>query len=133
MQVSRLTRSPSALLAPRSPGWWVELTGIAHLGFSAVKFRRELAEIGRAGLVDAVPLKGPRAAAFWFTIAAPAMWTSGAMLRSAEDSGDLRAQRIGGTALAAIGVTGAAAMPSSGFWALIATGIAAARRGSGRR
>jgi hypothetical protein len=130
MLVSRSTRSSSVLLAPRSPGWWVELTGIAHLGFSAVKFRRELTEIGRAGVVDAVPLKGPRATAFWFTIAAPAMWTSGAMLRSAEDSGDLRAQRVGGAALAATGLVGVAAIPSSGFWALIATGIAAARRGS---
>lgn len=118
--------APSAL---RSPGWWVQFTGVGHTLFSVVVFKDELAEIYRAGLIDEVPLKGPRATAFWFTVAGPFMWAAGKLLRSAEASGDLPAQRTAGAAIAATGLVGAAAMPSSGFWLLVATGFAALRRG----
>jgi len=119
--------------ALRSPGWWVQFTGIGHGIFTAVIFKDELAEIGRAGFIDAVPMKGHRATAFWFLFATPAMWVSGTLLRSAERSGDLKAQRAAGSVIATTGVIGAAAMPVSGFWLLVFTGLAALRRGLKRR
>lgn len=43
---------------------------------------------------------------------------------------ELAIDETAGAALAVTGAVGAAAAPTSGFWALLATGVAAVRRGA---
>ncbi len=93
-----------------------------------VLYRRPLAEIARDGLVTSVPDVGDRATAFWFMGVAPTLWLGGRLLRSAESHGDAAAQRTVGGVLAVTGVVGAAAMPLSGFWGVLAVGISSLRR-----
>lgn len=105
------------------------MVGAVHVGVGVALYRTELAEIARAGVVNAVPDRGGRATAFWFLAPAPALWLGGRLLRSAEANDDHAAQRAAGVALTATGLACAAAMPASGFWALTAVGVAALRRG----
>lgn len=111
-----------------SPGWWLQFLGYAHAGVGAVLYRDPLADIARDKVFRSVPDHGDRATAFWFTVAAPALWLGGRLLRSAESAGDLDGQRAAGSVLTATGLVGAAAMPLSGFWGVAAVGIAALRR-----
>lgn len=115
-----------------TPGKWLQIIGVTHGAIGAVLYRDALGDIGRAKVVGTVPDHGERATAFWFMMASPAMWVGGLLLRSAEDSGDLPAQRVAGTVLALTGLAGTAAMPKSGFPALAAVGLTAVRRGLAR-
>lgn len=117
----------------RSPGWWLQFLGAAHVAVGVVLYRRPLAEIARKGVVASVPDLGDRATAFWFMAAAPTLWLGGRLLRSAEAHGDVAAQRAAGRLLAVTGAVGSAAMPASGFWGVVAVGVAALRRSAGRR
>lgn len=112
----------------RSPGWWLQRLGIMHAGTGIVLYRDILADIVGDKLVRSVPDRGDRATAFWFTIAAPTLWLGGRLLRSAESADDLGAQRAAGSVLIVTGLAGTAAMPFSGFWALVGVGIGALRR-----
>jgi hypothetical protein len=114
----------------RSPGWWLQVLGVAHAGVGAGLYREALGDIARSTLVGSVPDRGDRATAFWFMAASPLLWLSGRLLRSAESAGDLGAQRAAGSVLTAAGVIGSAAMPRSGFWGVTATGLLALRRSS---
>lgn len=111
-----------------TPGRWLQVVACAHAAVGIATYRRSYAEIARDGVVDTVPDHGERAAAFWFLAAAPALWLIGRLMRSAERSGDTDAQRAAGGVLVALGTAGAAVMPRSGFWAVVAIGIAALRR-----
>ena len=111
----------------RSPGWWLQLIACGHAAVGTVVYRDALAGIVRDKVFRAVPDRGDRATAFWFMAAAPSLWITGRLLRSAEAMGDVRGQRIAGGVVAGLGLTGATAMPISGFWALAAVGFAAAR------
>lgn len=113
----------------RSPGWWLQLIGLAHAGVGVVLHREPLAEIIKARVIGTVPDRGDRATAFWFLVVAPTSWVAGRLLASAELTGDLAAQRQAGAVLTVVGVAGAAAMPVSPFWSLIAVGVSAVRRG----
>jgi hypothetical protein len=113
---------------PTSPGWWLQVIGVAHAGVGIALHRGEYAALWRDGFIGQVPDRGDRAAAFWFMAAAPALWTIGRLLRSAELAEDADAQRYAGAMLTGLGLTGSAAMPESGFWAVGATGLAALRR-----
>lgn len=113
----------------RSPGWWLQFLGVAHAAVGAVVYRAALGDIARARVVSSVPDHGDRATAFWFVTAAPVLWLGGRLLRSAESTGDVAAQRAAGTVLTVTGAVGSVAMPSvNGFWAVTAVGIAALRR-----
>ncbi len=112
----------------RSPGWWLQCLGMTHGVVGVVLYRQPLTEIARDRIVGSVPDLGDRATAFWFAAVAPTLWLGGRLLRSAETSGDAAAQRAAGTVLTAAGLLGSAAMPASGFWGVVAVGIAAVRR-----
>ncbi|GAB2607767.1 hypothetical protein GCM10027168_45840 [Streptomyces capparidis] len=112
----------------RSAGRWLQVVGIGHGAIGAVIYRDVLADIARGKLVNSVPDRGDRAAAFWFMAAAPALWMGGRLLRSAEEHGDIPAQRAAGAVLTAVGVTGTAAMPKGGFPALVGIGGLLLRR-----
>jgi hypothetical protein len=126
----RSSRAPTRLI---SPGWWLQVIGVAHAGVGVVLHREPLAEIVRAKVIGSVPDRGDRATAFWFLAVAPLSWIAGRLLRSAEVAGDLPAQREAGAVLTAVGVAGAAVMPVSPFWSLIAVGLHAVRGSRGRR
>lgn len=106
----------------RSAGHWLQVVSIGHGAIGAVIYRDVLADLAREKLLNSVPERGDRAAAFWFMAAAPALWMGGRLLRSAEEHKDVPAQRAAGTVLTAVGVTGTAAMPKSGFPALVGLG-----------
>ena len=116
----------------RSPGWWLQFLGAAHAAVGVVLYRQPLAEIAREGVVASVSDRGDRATAFWFMAAAPTLWLGGRLLRSAESNGDLAAQRAAGRVLAVTGAVGSAVMPVSGFWGVVAVGVASLRRSAGR-
>lgn len=125
---------PSALATrASSPGWWLQVIGLAHAGVGVVLHREPLVEIVRAKVIGTVPERGDRATAFWFLVVAPTSWIAGRLLRSAELTGDLSAQRQAGAVLTAVGVTGAAVMPISPFWSLIAVGVGAIRASRRRK
>ena len=117
---------------PRSwpPSAWLKLTGVAHALIGLVSFRGTLSGIVRDRLLRGTgPEHGESATAFWFLVLAPTAWTAGRLLRSAEEAGDLDAQRVTGRVLAATGLAGGVALPRSGFWALLGIGLATLRRG----
>jgi hypothetical protein len=117
----------------RSPGWWLQLLGVAHACVGVVVYHDALTDIATAGVINSVPDRGDRATAFWFMTAAPTLWLGGRLLRSAESAGDLAGQRAAGAVLTAAGLVGTAVMPVSGFPAVAAVGSAAVRRSVVRR
>src|SRR5918997_7099034 len=112
----------------RSPGTWLERIAVAHAAVGLTLYRAPLAEIVRDRVIGTVSDHGERATAFWYMIGAPLLWISGRLLCRAEANDDAIAQRYAGSMLVAAGATGAAAMPVSGFWAVVAVGIGALRR-----
>ncbi len=104
-----------------------------HAVVGLVLYRQPLAQMARDGFVHSVPDLCDRATAFWFMAAAPTLWLSGRLLRSAESLGDLAARRAAGGVLTVTGVVGSAVMPTSGFWGVVAVGISSLRRGTRRR
>ena len=117
----------------RSPSWWLQFLSVAHVGVGAIRYRVALGDIARRRLLNSVSASADNAAAFWFMAVAPALWVSGRLLRSAEASGDLDAQRAAGAVLTAVGVVGSSAIGRrpSGFWGVTAVGIALLRRSTG--
>lgn len=106
---------------------------IAHAGVGMALYRDVLVDITGRTLVASIPDRGDKATAFWFMVGGPTLWLGGRLLRSAESSDDLSAQRAAGVVLTATGAIGAAAMPLSGFWAVAAVGVGALRRGMHRQ
>jgi hypothetical protein len=107
-------------------------TGIGHNLIGAWLYRRQLAGMMHDGLVDAVEnprLHGQersrRETALWFLMSGGAFMTLGAGLRRSS-AGDGAIRPIA-TGMTAMGVVGAVVMPKSGFWLLLAQGVAALR------
>lgn len=111
-----------------SAGHWLQVVGVSHAAIGAVIYRDVFADMVRGNLLNSVPDRGDRAAAFWFMAAAPTLWMGGRLLRSAEEHEDIPAQRAAGVVLTAVGMTGTAAMPKSGFPALVGIGGLLLRR-----
>lgn len=121
--------------AVRRVGDAVIATGALHNALGAWLYRRPLAAIARDRGFNAVSAarlpaeeRDRREAAFWFLISGTAFAVIGAALRNTDDD----AVAALGPAIAAIGAVGAAAMPVSGFWLLIAEGVAATRAARNR-
>ena len=106
----------------------MQFLGAAHAVVGGAVYGRALADIADNRLIKTVPVHGDRATAFWFMNLSPALWLGGRLLRSAETSGDLNAQRAAGSVLAITGLVGAAAIPVSGFWGVAAVGVGAFHR-----
>ncbi|MGC9439408.1 DUF6463 family protein [Streptomyces sp. WG5] len=112
----------------RSAGRWLQVVGTGHGVLGAVIYRDVLVDMARDGLIDSVPDRGDRAAAFWFMAAAPALWLGGRLLQAAEEHEDIPAQRAAGVVLTVVGATGTVMMPKSGFPALAGIGGLLLRR-----
>lgn len=122
---------------PLSPGNAVALLGVGHAAWGVVAYRRPLLELLRSGPLDAIgdgifrtdEADGPRAAAFWFLLAAPLMTLTGYLAESALRRGDRQTVVVAGRAIVGIGVAGTAVIPRSGFPAAIASGLWLTSRG----
>ena len=115
-------------------------TGVLHNLLGGYLYRRQLAGMARDGLFnsasDAVlgTVDGERRhTAFWFLMAGLAFITIGASIRRGAATGERIAPRLG-PGMTVMGALGAASMPVSGFWLLLAEGVTATvlRRRSAR-
>jgi hypothetical protein len=105
-------------------------TGVAHNLLGTWLYRSQLAGILRDGVVDVVESprvdsaeRQRRATALWFLMSGAAFATLGAALRRTR-AGDRAVAPIA-SGMTAMGVVGATVLPRSGFWLLIAEGLAA--------
>jgi hypothetical protein len=89
---------------------------LAHAAVGAVFYRRELGSIVRAGVVAAVPYRGPKATAFWFLVPSPLLWMAARLVSGAEESGDAEALRSVHRLGLASSLVCVVCMPISGFW-----------------
>lgn len=114
-----------------APGRLLQVVALGHGAIGLWTYRdvlagtaREVRARGPRALVGAVPDRGDRATAFWFLVAAPALWSVGRTLRTGD--------RAAGGVLAATGVVGTVLMPG-GFPAVAVLGAWAALAPARRR
>ncbi len=100
-------------------------TGVGHALVGIALFPEPLAAIVRDGFVNAVDSQLDRGLAFWFMILTPVCVGLGSCLNHAVARGDEGLLRIIGWTILVIGGLGAAAIPVSGFWILIALALPA--------
>ena len=103
----------------------LQVVAVGHAAIGVRQYRdvlagaaRDVRERGPGAVVGAVGDRGDRATAFWFLVAAPALWTVGRSVTPGD--------RAAGGVLAALGVAGSVLMPSSGFPVIAALGAWAA-------
>ena len=114
-----------------SPGQALMLLGLGHAAWGLVAYREPLGEIVRAGVVGSVGdgifdtehSRGPRAAAFWFLLAAPIVAVLGYLTEAASRAGNARAVRVSGGTVLGLGVLGTAVIPRSGFPVTVPLGL----------
>ncbi|KUH99107.1 DUF6463 family protein [Mycobacterium sp. IS-3022] len=106
-------------------------TGALHDALGGYLYRKQLAGMARDGLLNSASdarlgtVDGERRhTAFWFLIGGLAFITMGASIRRSGASGEPIAPALG-PGMTAMGAIGAAVMPVSGFWLLLAEGLAA--------
>jgi hypothetical protein len=122
--VSRLDRLPD-------DGRLLQVVAVAHTLVGAVFYRQELRQIGRDGIVAAVPYRGPKATAFWFLVPSSLLWIVAGLVRRAEETGDAEALRAAHRFGLSSAIVAVVCMPISGFWAWVAIslrGLVQARR-----
>jgi uncharacterized protein DUF6463 len=116
----------------RLPGRLLMVTGIGHAVVGLLLFHHALSAIVDDGLVNTVGRNQfDREAAFWFLLFSPICVALGQLVNHAIARGDRRVLRILGGHLLAIAIVGAAIMPISGFWIVMAIAplvLQAARR-----
>ncbi|MDD7937159.1 DUF6463 family protein [Actinomycetospora lutea] len=102
-------------------GRLLQVVALGHAAIGAWIYRDVVAGVARdvrvggpRALVGVVPDRGDRATAFWFLVAAPALWTLGRSLTPGD--------RVAGGVLAATGVAGSVLMPAGGWPAVAAIG-----------
>ncbi len=112
-------------------GRLLQIIACGHVAVGSALYRKELREIGRDGILGAVPYRGPKATAFWFLFPSPLLWMLGRLLGRAEAAGDaemLRSVSRLGVLCAPVAI---ACVPLSGFWGWLAVslrGLREARR-----
>jgi hypothetical protein len=102
------------------PGRWLQVVAVGHAAVGAWLYRdvladaaRDVRERGPAAVLGVVPERGDRSTAFWFLVAAPALWGLGRNLAPGD--------RVAGGVLAATGVAGSVLM-GGGFPAVAVLG-----------
>ena len=106
----------------RHVGQLLIAVGAGPLVVGAILFHAPLAAIFHDGFVNTVPLGADfdRQAAFWFLFASPVTFLLGHLTNRALARQDAQLVRVVGQNLLGMGVVGAAVMPLSGFWLLLA-------------
>jgi hypothetical protein len=113
-------------------GLLLRALAIAHALVGLVFFREEIGSIRGAGIVAAVPHRGPRATAFWFLVPSPLVWVVGRLLSRAEAAGDWDAVRRAHRVSLASAALAVACMPLSGFWGWLVISARGLWRARGR-
>ena len=115
----------------RRLGEAVIATGVVHNVLGGYLYRRQLAAMARDGLLNSASdarlstVDGERRhTAFWFLMGGLAFITLGASIRRSAATGEPVAPALG-PGMTAMGALGATVMPVSGFWLLLAEGVAA--------
>jgi hypothetical protein len=119
-----------------SPGYALMLLGFGHAVWALVAYGEPLHEILRArvvrsvgdGIFDTDHDRGPRAAGFWFLLAAPLVAVDGYLTESALAAGNRRAATISGLTTLGLGLVGTTVIPRSGFPVAIPLGYWLLRR-----
>lgn len=103
----------------------LQVVAVGHAVIGVQQYRdvladaaRDVRERGPGAVVGAVGDRGDRATAFWFLLAAPALWTVGRTVTPGD--------RGAGAVLTALGVAGSVLMPTSGFPVIAGLGAWAA-------
>lgn len=103
----------------------LQVVAVGHAAVGVQQYRDVLADVARdvrergpGAVVGAVGDRGDRATAFWFLLAAPALWTVGRTVTPGD--------RAAGGVLTALGVAGSVLVPTSGFPVIAALGAWAA-------
>ena len=123
-----------------SPGHALVLLGLGHAAWALLAYGEPLHDILRAGIVRSVGdgifdtdhARGPRAAGFWFLVAAPLVAIDGYLTEAALRAGDARAVRVSGATIVALGLIGSVVIPRSGFPVALPIGYWLVRRGRAR-
>jgi hypothetical protein len=108
-------------------------TGIGHTAVGLALFHDAYAAILRDGFVDALAPHLDRMLAFWFLLFSPVCMVFGQLVDRAIARRDLSVLTLLGWYILGLGVVGAAALPISGFWILIAIGGLILRTGRGAK
>jgi hypothetical protein len=99
------------------------VAGIVHWFGLSLRHAEAWTAILRGGYFNAVDPHVERQAAFWFAVFTPALIALGFALRHAASQADTELLALCGWTLLAIGVFGAAAIPISSFWLVIAASV----------
>jgi hypothetical protein len=102
----------------RWTGRWLMAVGALHVPFALIRHRALWAEIGEAGVFDAVAGHAERGHAAWFLIAGPALLLSGVLVDALEKA-QLRPPLALGVAMLFMAVLLLVLMPRSGGWLLL--------------
>jgi len=108
----------------RRTGLFVELVGVGHLVLAVVLFAGPLRDIVSGGVIASVPFNeraSEEAAAVWFTESGALLIILGQVSRVFQANGG-RLPPSPGWLFIAIGATGAAVAPISGFWVYLGLG-----------
>lgn len=118
-----------AFFGSRWIGRWILAVGVIHGAGAAVLYHSQFAAMLAAGLVNSSDDYSPRAAAYWFTVAAPAMVLIGLLVDQAEKA-DARIPWSVALVFAAMLAAMLIVMPVNGAWLLIppALGLLLRRR-----
>ena len=109
-------------------GRLLKVTAVGHALVGLALFHAVLLDIAGDGVLGTVGAQLDRQAAFWFLLFSPVCFALGQIV----ERGDRRTRAIVGWNLLLIGGIGAAMMPVSGFWIVLAIAplvLHAARRG----
>jgi hypothetical protein len=107
-----------AFLGSRWIGRWIAVVGVIHGAGAAVLYHSQFAAMLAAGLVNSADDYSPRAAAYWFAVASPALVLIGLLVDQVEKTG---ARVPWSVALVFTGMLAAmlVVMPANGAWLLI--------------
>ena len=97
-------------------------TGVLHTLFAVGGFATPLADIGRAGLVNAVDPYPDRQLAFWFLLSGVLLVLFGQLVRWTQARTGTVPAHVAWE-LVAISVIGAILMPISGFWLVLLVSV----------
>jgi hypothetical protein len=106
-----------------SNGRLLQVVALGHAVVGSAIHRDALREIGRDGVVGAVPYRGPKATAFWFIVPSPLLWILAGLMHRAERRGDAEALHGASRLGLASALVAVACMPVSGFWAWVAISL----------
>lgn len=112
-----------AFLGSRWIGRWIVVVGLIHAAGAALLYPSQFAAMLAEGVVNSADDYSPRAAAYWFAVASPAMILIGLLIDQAEKAGT-RVPWSVALVFAGMLVAMLVVMPVNGAWLLIPPALA---------